>query len=130
MIDVLVAPAATWQPTKIIVRPASAPSVQTAPSWHDHAFQENWPQAVMTYLSAHGNKPQKLWRVINDVGAESLAEDRWELRENKRQILKSIHQLRRQGTLLRYRREWIASLMVDRELVPMEQLKGMRIART
>src|ERR1039457_6058617 len=126
MIDILIPPAAIWQPPKIIVRPASAPSVQPAPSWHDYAFQENWPRAVMTYLNAHGNKPQKLWRVINEVGAESLAENRCELRESKRHILKSIQELRRQGTLWRYGREWIASLVVDRELVPMEQLKGMR----
>jgi len=84
----------------------------------------------MSYLLAHGNKPQRLWSVINEIGAESLAESRWELRENKRQILKTIHQLRRQRTLWRYRRNWIASLLVDGELVPLDQLKGLHVART
>jgi len=130
MISVFVSPTSTWQPPKSSIRHAPAPTAQPAPSWEEYAFQENWPEAVVSYLLAHGNRPQKLWSVINEIGAESLAESRWELRENKRQILKTIHQLRRERTLWRYRRNWIASLVVDRDLVPLDQLKGLHVART
>jgi len=106
------------------------PKAQPAPSWEDHAFQGDWPEAVVAYLVAHGNKPQKLWTVVNAIAAEGLADSRFELREKKRQILKSIQALRRKRTLWRYRRRWIALLVVDGDLVPLEQLKGLRIART
>jgi hypothetical protein len=100
------------------------------PTWEDHAFSKTWQAAVLEYLHAHGNRPAKLWQVINEVTSESIPRDRSELRRNKTEILRAVTELKRGRSIMRYRRKWIASLEVRSQIVPLDQLKGLYVART
>jgi hypothetical protein len=81
-------------------------------------------------LQAHGNRPAKLWQVINEVSSESIPRNRAELRRNKIEILRAVTELKRGRSIMRYRRKWIASLEVRTKVVPLDQLKDLYVART
>jgi hypothetical protein len=128
--NIFVQPASTWCPPvrKFDSRPVSR--CPQRPTWEDHAFSKTWQAAVLEYLQAHGNRPAKLWQVINEVAAESAPSDRSELRRNKIEILRAITELKRGRSIMRYRRKLIASLEVRSQVVPLDQLKGLYVART
>lgn len=127
--NIFVQPASTWSPPppKFDSKPVSrCPQRLT---WEDHAFAKTWPEAILDHLHAHGNRPAKMWQVVNEVAAESLPRDRSELRQNKTAILRAVTALKRSRSLMRYRRKWIASL-VSPEIVPLDQLKRLSVSRT
>ena len=128
--NIFVQPPSTWCPPvrKFDVRPASR--CPQRPTWEDHAFSKTWQAAVLEYLHAHGNRPAKLWQAINAIAAESAPCNRSELRQNRIEILHAVTELRRGRSIMRYQRKWIASLVVRPQVVPLDQLKGLYVART
>jgi hypothetical protein len=135
-IGIFITPASVWRPPGpspiTPATPKTQPNTATRRrlSWEDHAFSKTWQAAVVEYLHAHGNRPAKLWQVINEVASESVPRDRSELRRNKTEILRAITELKRGRSIMRYRRKWIASLEVRTKAVPLDQLKGLYVART
>jgi len=135
-IGIFIAPAPVWRPPGPPPITPETPKTQAESSnrwqlsWEDHAFSKTWQAAVVEYLHAHGNRPAKLWQVINEVAAESAPGNRSELRRNKTEILRAITELKRSQSIMRYRRKWIASLELRSEVVPLDQLKGLYVART
>ena len=135
-IGIFVTPASVWRPpgpppiTPATTKTQAKSSTRLQPSWEDHAFSKTWQAAVVEYLHAHGNRPAKLWQVVNEVASESVPRDRSELRRNKTEILRAITELKRGRSIMRYRRKWIASLEVRTKAVPLDQLKGLCVART
>jgi hypothetical protein len=128
--NIFVQPASTWCPPvrKPDLKPASR--CPQRPTWEDHAFSKTWQAAVLEYLHAHGNRPAKLWQVINEVAAESVPDNRSESRQRKIEILRAVTELKRGRSIMRYRRKWIASLEVRSQVVPLDQLKGLYVHRT
>jgi hypothetical protein len=135
-IGIFVTPASVWRPpgpppiTPATPKTQAKSSTRWQLSWEDHAFSKTWQAAVVEYLHAHGNRPAKLWEVINEVACESIPRDRSELRRNKTEILRAVTELKRGRSIMRYRRKWIASLEVRSQIVPLDQLMGLYVART
>ena len=135
-IGIFITPESVWRPpvpppiTPATPKTQANTSTRRRLSWEDHAFSKTWQAAVVEYLHAHGNRPAKLWQVINEVASEAVSRDRAELRQNKIQILRAITELMRGRSIMRYRRKWIASLEVRTKVVPLDQLKGLHVART
>ena len=134
-IGIFVTPESVWR------RPSPPPSTPATPktqaksstrcqlSWEDFASQKHWRDALMGFLNANWRGAQPLWRVVNTVVAEALPKDRAERRAYAKSTLHALMELVRERKVLRYRRRWVASVDLDREIVPMEQLKGVRVAR-
>jgi hypothetical protein len=135
-IGIFVTPASVWRPpgpppiTPATPKTQANTSTRRRLSWEDHAFSKAWPAAVVEYLHAHGNRPAKLWQVINEVAAESVPCNRSESRQRKIEILRAVTELKRGRSIMRYRRKWIASLEVRNKVVPLDQLKGLYVHRT
>jgi len=135
-IGIFITPASVWRPpgpppiTPATPKTQAKSSTRWQLSWEDHAFSRTWQAAVVEYLHAHGNRPAKLWQVINEVACESIPRDRSELRRNKTEILRAVTELKRGRSIMRYRRKWIASLEVRSQIVPLDQLMGLYVART
>ena len=135
-IGIFITPASVWLPpgpppiTPATPKTQAKSSTRWQLSWEDHAFSKTWQAAVVEYLHAHGNRPAKLWQVINEVASEAVSRDRAELRQNKIQILRAITELKRGRSIMRYRRKLIASLEERSQIVPLDQLKGLYVART
>ena len=135
-IGIFITPESVWRPpvpppiTPATPKTQANTSTHRRLSWEDHAFSKTWQAAVVEYLHAHGNRPPKLWQVINEVASEAVSRDRAELRQNKIQILRAITELMRGRSIMRYRRKLIASLEVRTKVVPLDQLKGLHVART
>ncbi len=125
-----ISPSQTWRPPVAVpAKPPARQIVSEEETWEYHAGREAWREAVMSYLQLNWRGATGLWKMINQVAAESLAEDRWELRENKKLILRAVGQLVRERIVLRHRRRWIALIDVGHETIPLEEVPGNRLRR-
>jgi hypothetical protein len=134
-IGILIAPASAWRPpgpppiTPATLKTQEKTSARRRTSWEDFAGQMRWRDALLSFLNANWRGAHPFWRVVNMVIAEALPKDRAERREYAKAALDALMQLVRERKVIRYRRRWVASVDVHREIVPLDQLKGVRIAR-
>jgi hypothetical protein len=134
-IGILITPASVWLPpgpppiTPATPKTQEKSSTRRQPSWEDFAGQKRWRDALLSFLKANWRGAHPLWKLVNMVSAEALPEGRAQRRAYAKAALHALMQLVKERKVLRHRRRWVAALVVDRELVPIEQLKGVRIAR-
>ena len=134
-IGIFIAPVSAWRPpgpppiTPATPKTQAESSTRWKLSWEDLAGQKRWRDALLGYLKANWRGAQPFWRVVNTVVAEALPKDRAERRAYAKATLDALMQLVRERKVLRYRRRWVASVDLALETVPLEQLKGVRIAR-
>jgi hypothetical protein len=134
-IGILIAPASAWRPpgppSIIPATPKTQANTSTRRqlSWEDLASQQRWRDAIQSFLKTNWRGAQPFWRVVNTVVAEALPKDRAERRAYAKATLDALMELVRERKVLRYRRRWVASVDLELETVPIEQLKGVRVAR-
>jgi hypothetical protein len=126
MIDVFISPARTWSPPSswhpsniTIPRPVQKKAASHQPGWEELAFDQNWSAALLGHLQQHRRGGTKLWSVINAVVSESCPEDRGEVRESTKAVLRALMTLIREKRVLRFKREWVASLDLPCQIVPL-----------
>jgi len=134
-IGIFVTPACVWRPpgpppiTPATPKTQAKSSTRWQLSWEDHAGQKRWRDALLGFLKVNWRGAQPFWQVVNTVVAEALPKDRDERRAYATATLHALMQLVRERKVLRYRRRWVASVDLELATVPIEQLKGMRVAR-
>jgi hypothetical protein len=134
-IGIFITPASVWRPpgpppiTPATPKTQAKSSTRWQLSWEDLAGQERWRDAIQSFLKTNWRGAHPLWRVVNMVVAKALPKDRAERRAYAKATLDALMQLVRERKVLRYRRRWVASVDLELEIVPIEQLKGVRVAR-
>ena len=123
MISTFVSPLAGWQqplPAKKVLTPP--PEQPAEADWRDHAAEERWAEAVISFLRADWRKTFPLWTVVNSIVAKSCQQKRSEVRAANFEVLAEVMRLRRERVIFRYKRKWIAILDSGRPIIPLEDL--------
>jgi hypothetical protein len=121
-IGLFVAPASAWRsPAQAPATPALPPH-PSEPDWRDHAAEERWAEAVISFLRADWRKTFRLWTVINSIVAESCQQSRFDVRAATFEVLQEVMRLRRERVIFRYKRKWIAILDSGQPIIPLEDL--------
>jgi len=114
MIDLLVPPPSTWSAPKL--KPAATPLSRSRPAppvtWQQLAAKEEWEAAILGYLQQYWRATHPLWRMINEIVAQSHQPSRSAIRAAAKEVLAIVMKLRRERRIFRYRRKLVATLDV------------------
>lgn len=110
-------PRALAQPSFKIPDPMT---VADAKTWHDYALAKNWELAIIHRLRDRECKAYLIWRIVNELVAESLPPSRTDVRAATNQILATIKTLRHEKRLFVYKRRYLAGLDFDQKTLPLE----------
>ena len=121
MFNAFVTPVAGWRPPLPAKKPLTPPPSKPAePDWQDYAARERWREAIIAYLRTDRRKCFELWRVLNEIVAESCQGSRFDVRAATFEALGELMQLRRERAVYRHRRRWIAILDLETPLPPLD----------
>ena len=100
--------------------------IDVAKTWHDFAHEEKWEEAIVHRLRDRSQQAYLLWRVVNEVVAESVQPGRPDIRWATKQVLRTLTTLRKERRLFIWKRRYLVGLDLDEQIISLEEYRKLR----